>query len=182
MGKGKKMRASLDEIKELREQTSCGVIECKKALEKAKGDIGKAKKILMKRGLEMAAKKGSRVAKEGRVESYLHLGNKIGVLLEVNCETDFVARSEDFCQFTKDVAMQIAASSPKYIKKDDIPSDVLKGQPNQDDFVKTSCLMDQPFIKDPKLTIQDYLNTLVAKIGENIFISRFIRYKVGEID
>lgn len=176
------MRASLDEIKELREQTSCGVIECKKALEEAKGNIGKAKEILMKRGLEIAAKKGGRAAKEGRVESYVHLGSKIGVLVEVNCETDFVARSEDFCQFTKDVAMQIAASSPKYIKKDDIPSDVLHGQPNQDDFVKTSCLLDQPFIKDPKLTIQDYLNTLIAKIGENIFISRFVRFKVGEID
>src|SRR5437867_9628280 len=124
-GKDKKMRATVDEIKELREQTSCGVIECKKALEEAKGDIGKAKEILMKRGLEMAAEKGGRVAKEGRVEAYVHLGNKIGVLLEVNCETDFVARSEDFCQFTKDVAMQIAASSPTYIKKDDVPADIL---------------------------------------------------------
>ena len=134
----------------------------------------------MKRGLEMAAEKGGRVAKEGRVEAYVHLGNKIGVLLEVNCETDFVARSEDFCQFTKDVAMQIAASSPTYIKKDDVPADILKSQADPDGFIKQSCLMDQPFIKDPKLSIQDYLNTLIAKIGENIFISRFVRFKVGE--
>ena len=182
MGKDKKMRASVDEIKELREQTSCGVIECKKALEEAKGDISKAKEILLKRGMEMAAKKGNRVAKEGRVESYVHLGSKIGVLVEVNCETDFVARSEEFCRFTKDVSMQIAASSPKYIKKEEVPSAVLQSHAKADEFIKTYCLMEQPFIKDPKLTIQDYLNTLIAKIGENIFVSRFVRYKVGEID
>src|SRR3989338_9448187 len=155
------MGASLDGIKELREMTSCGVIECKKALEEAKGNLQKAKEILQKRGLEIAAKKSSRVAKEGRIESYIHLGSKIGVLLEVNCETDFVARSEDFCKFTKDVAMQIAASAPQYIKKENVPADVLNGQPNQEEFIKTSCLMDQPFIKDPKLTIQDYLNSLI---------------------
>ena len=174
------MRASMDEIRELREQTSCGVIECKKALEEAKGDLTKAKEILMKRGLEIAAKKGSRLAKEGRVEAYVHLGNKIGVLLEVNCETDFVARSEDFCQFTKDVAMQIAAASTKYIKKEDVPAEVLKDEAHPEEFIKSSCLMEQAFIKDPKLSIQDYLNTLIAKIGENIFINRFVRYKVGE--
>jgi hypothetical protein len=122
------MNASLDSIKELRELTSCGVIECKKALEEAKGDIKKAKEILQKRGLEIAAKKGSRTAKEGRVESYVHLGNKIGVIVEVNCETDFVARSEDFCKFTKDIALHIAAMAPKYIRKEDIPADVLAQQ------------------------------------------------------
>ncbi len=176
------MRATVDDIKELREQTSCGIIECKKALEEAKGDFNKAKEILRKRGLEMALEKGSRIAKEGRVEGYVHLGNKIGVLLEVNCETDFVARSEEFCVFTKDVAMQIAASSPKYIKKEDVPMDALKNHADRESFLKANCLLEQPFIKDPSLTIQDYLNSLIAKIGENIFISRFVRFKVGESD
>ncbi|MFA5059778.1 MAG: translation elongation factor Ts [Candidatus Omnitrophota bacterium] len=174
------MAVSATDIKELREMTSCGVIECKKALEEAKGDKGKAKEILQKRGLEIAAKKSSRTANEGRVEAYIHLGSKIGVLLEVNCETDFVARNEDFCRFTKDVAMQIAATAPKYIKKDDIPADILKEQKNPDVFVKEHCLLDQAYIKDPSMNIQGYLNSLVAKIGENISIGRFIRYKVGE--
>src|SRR3989338_9553132 len=174
------MGASLDGIKELREMTSCGVIECKKALEEAKGNLQKAKEILQKRGLEIAAKKSSRVAKEGRIESYIHLGSKIGVLLEVNCETDFVARNEDFCRFTKDVAMQIAASAPNYIKKEDAPVEALKKASDQDVFIRENCLLEQPFIKDPSLTIKDCLNALIAKIGENIFISRFVRYKVGE--
>jgi len=173
------MMASVDAIKELREMTSCGVIECKKALEEAKGDIEKAKQILQKRGLEIAAKKGSRTAKEGRVESYIHLGNKIGVIVEVNCETDFVAKNEDFCAFTKDVAMHIAAMAPKYIKQADIPADVLAAQKDQATFIKENCLLDQPFVRDPKMTIQDCLNLLIAKIGENILVSRFIRYKVG---
>ena len=174
------MIASVDAIKELREATSCGVIECKKALEEAKGDMDKAKEILLKRGLEIAAKKSSRTAKEGRIESYVHLGSKIGVLVEVNCETDFVARSEDFCKFTKDIAMHIAAMAPKYAKREDIPGDV--SERSREDFVKAHCLMEQPFVKDPKITIQDYLNSLVAKIGENIFVNRFIRYKVGEVE
>ena len=176
------MGISVDHIKELREMTSCGVIECKKALEEAKGDFNKAKEILIKRGLEIAAKKGDRAAKEGRVESYIHMGSKIGVLVEVNCETDFVARNEDFCQFTKDVAIQIAATSPKYVRKEEIPADVLSQQIDKENFIKESCLLEQPFVKDPKLTIQDYMNSLVAKIGENIFIRRFIRYKVSEVE
>ncbi len=176
------MKASMDEIKKLREETSCGIIECKKAFEEAKGDFPKAREILLKRGLEMAAQKSGRIAKEGRIESYVHLGNKIGVLLEVNCETDFVARSEDFCQFTKDVAMHIAALAPRYLKREDIPSDVLQSTPDPATFPKEQCLLEQPFVKDPKLTIADYLNSLIGKIGENIFISRFIRYKVGEND
>ena len=114
------MEITVDTIKELREMTSCGVIECKNALEEAGGDMNKAKKILQKRGLELAAKKGGRTAKEGRIEIYIHQGAKIGVMLEVNCETDFVARNEDFCRFTKDIAMHIAATSPKYIKKEDV--------------------------------------------------------------
>lgn len=170
----------MDAIKELRELTSCGVIECKKALEESKGDIQKAKEILLKRGLEIAAKKSGRVANQGRVEAYVHLGSKIGVLLEVNCETDFVANSDDFKVFVKDVAMHIAAMSPAYIKEADVPADVLAQQKDKEGFIKEKCLMNQPFVKDAKITIQDYLNSLVAKIGENMYVGRFIRYKIGE--
>lgn len=176
------MGVSVDAIKELREMTSCGVIECKKALEETGGDFAKAKEILRKRGLELAAKKGSRTAKEGRVEAYVHLGSKIGVLVEVNSETDFVAKNSDFCQFSKDVAMHIAAMAPLYIRREDVPADVLVSYPDHEAFFKEKCLMEQPFVKDSKITIQDYLNTLVAKIGENMFIGRFKRFKVGEVE
>lgn len=176
------MGASVDAIKELRDMTSCGVIECKKALEETGGNLEKAKEILRKRGLELAAKKGSRTAKEGRVEAYVHLGSKIGVLLEVNCETDFVAKNSDFCQFSKDIAMHIAAMAPLYIKRDDVPADVLAEHKDAEAFLKEKCLMEQAFVKNPKLTIQDYLNSLVAKIGENMFIGRFKRFKVGEVE
>ena len=152
------MMVTADDIKRLREETSCGVIDCKKALEEAQSDFGKAKEFLRKRGLEMAAKKSGRVAKEGRVESYIHNGNKIGVVIEVNCETDFVARSEDFCLFTRDLAMHIAAMNPENVQ----------------------ALLEQPFVKDPGKNIQDMLNELVAKVRENIIIGRFARFKVGE--
>ena len=152
------MASSVDSIKQLREETSCGVIDCKKALDESNGDFQKAKDFLRKRGLEMAAKKSGRVAKEGRVESYVHNGNKIGVLVEVNCETDFVARNDDFIKFTRELAMHIAAMNPV---------DVLS-------------LLTQPFVKEPSKNIQDLLNELVAKIGENIQIGRFVRFKVGE--
>ncbi len=174
------MGVSVDDIRELREITSCGVIECKKALEEAKGDINKAKEILRKRGLEIAAKKGGRTTNEGRIESYIHHGAKIGVLLEVNCETDFVARSEDFCKFCKDVALHIAAMNPLYIRQEDIPQEVLSAEKDSEAFIKERCLLSQPFVRDQKMTIQDYLNDLIAKIGENIVVRRFIRYKVGE--
>ena len=176
------MEISLDSIKELRELTSCGVAECKKALEQASGDMKKAKEILQKRGLEIAIKKGSRVANEGRVESYIHLGSKIGVLVEVNCETDFVAKNQDFIAFSKDLAMHIAASDPKYTKKENIPAEVLQQQHNPDQYIKETCLLEQPFIKDSSITIQDYLNTIIGKIGENIQVNRFARYKVGQVE
>ncbi|MBF0619367.1 MAG: translation elongation factor Ts [Candidatus Omnitrophica bacterium] len=171
---------SLDAIKELREQTNCGIIDCKKALAEAGGDLQKAKALLRERGLQMALKKASRVATEGRVDAYIHNGNRIGVIIEVNCETDFVARNDDFVAFTKNVAMHIAAMSPKYIKKDEVPADVLKAEEDQDAFMKASVLLEQPFVKDPSKTIQDLLNELVAKMGENILIGRFARYKIGE--
>ncbi len=152
------LATTAEDIKRLREETSCGVIDCKKALEEAKGDFNKAKDLLRKRGLEMASKKSDRVAKEGRVESYIHSGSKIGVLVEVNCETDFVAKNDDFTKFTRDLAMHIAAMAP---------ADV-------------AALLEQPFVRESSKSIKDMLNELVAKIGENIIISRFIRFKVGE--
>lgn len=174
------MELSLDAIKELRKLTSASVSDCRKMLKEAEGDIKKAIELLRKRGLEMAEKKQGRVAKEGRIEAYVHLGNKIGVLVEVNSETDFVARNSDFCQFSKDVAMQIAACSPLYIRKDDVPADIIEQEANKEQYYKTNCLLEQPFIKDPGMTIKDYLGSIIAKIGENIVIRRFIRYKLGE--
>ena len=174
------MKISVDLIKELRNMTLASVAQCKIALEDAKGDLKKATELLRKRGLEIAAKKHGRLAKEGRVEAYVHHGNKIGVLLEVNCESDFVARNTEFTQFTKDLCMQIAASAPAYIKKEDVPAEVTKQEKNKEEFYKNNCLLQQVFVKDPAITINDYLATIVSKIGENIVIRRFMRYKVGE--
>ena len=160
--------------------TYASIAHCKKALEESKGDLKKAAELLRKQGLEIAANKQDRAVKEGRIETYVHMGNKIGVLLEVDCESDFVARNEEFTKFTKDLCMQIAALSPLYIKNEDVPEEVLKSEKNKQDFIKAHCLMEQAFIKDPTITIKDYLGTIVSKLGENIVIRRFIRYKVGE--
>ncbi len=176
------MGVSMEDIRQLREETSCGVIECKKALEEASGNRDKAKQILRERGLQLAAKKVDRQTKEGRLEAYVHIGNKIGVLLEVDCETDFVARNADFIKFTKDLAMHIAAMDPKYVSEKDIPADDAAAQEDRAAFIKEKCLLNQAFVRDPGLTIQDYLNSLIAKIGENIIIKRFIRYRVGQDD
>ena len=167
-------------IKELRNITCASVADCKKALLDAQGDMKTAQALLRKRGLEAVAKKGERVAKEGRVEAYIHHGNKIGVLLEVDSETDFVARNADFSQFTRDLAMQIAATSPLYIKKEDVPEEVLKTESDKETFFKNHVLLEQAFIKDPSLAVKDLLGSLVAKFNENIVIRRFIRYKLGE--
>ncbi|MEW5758639.1 MAG: translation elongation factor Ts [Candidatus Omnitrophota bacterium] len=171
-----------DLIKQLREDTSAGFSDCKKALESCQGDIKKAKEFLRKKGLEVVAKKSNKEASDGRIEAYIHLGNKIGVLVEVNSQTDFVARNEEFCKFSRDVAMQIAATNPKYISDIDIPGDKLSELSGQDKelFIKENCLLRQPFIKDPSLTIEDYRNSLIAKFGENIIIKRFTRFKLGE--
>jgi elongation factor Ts len=174
------MKADLESIKELRNMTFASVADCRKALEESQGDIPKARDILRRKGLEIAANKQGRVAKEGRVEAYVHTGNKIGVLLDVSCETDFVARNGDFCQFAKDVAMQIAALNPAYIKREDVPADVVEKEKNKELFYKEHCLLEQTFIKDPGLTIKDYMAGLLAKFNENIFIRRFTRYKIGE--
>lgn len=174
------MAITADAIKELRELTSCGVMECKKALEEAAGNLPKAKEILQKRGLEIAARKGSREAREGRIEAYIHSGAKIGVLVELNCETDFVAKSDDFVKFVRELAMHIAAMNPRYVRRGDVPDDVAAEAKDKDAFYKEVCLVEQPFIKDSKRTVQDYVTELVAKFGENVFISRFIRFKVNE--
>jgi elongation factor Ts len=173
------MAISVEAIKELRDMTSASIANCKKALEEAGGDIKKAAGILRKKGLEVAVKRQDKGAKEGRVESYIHTGNKIGVLVEIASETDFVARNESFVQFAKDVAMQIAACDPEYIKKEDVPHEVIEQEKNKEEFLKTHCLLEQPFIKDASLTINDYLGELLSKFGENISIKRFARFKIG---
>ncbi|MDD5255306.1 MAG: elongation factor Ts [Candidatus Omnitrophica bacterium] len=174
------MKKHLDLIKELRMMTSSSIADCKKAIEEAGGDLKKAQELLRKRGLEIAAKKQARSTREGRVEAYIHTGNKIGVLLEVGCETDFVAKNSDFAQFTKDVAMQVAATSPAYLKREDVPAEIAEQEKGNEQFFKEHCLLEQPFIKDPSITIKDYLSSLVAKVGENIIVHKFIRYRVGE--
>ncbi len=174
------MEISVDIIKELRESTGCGVMECKRALQEAKGDPAKAKEILIKRGMEIAAKKSSRQAKEGRVDSYVHIGQRLAVLVEVNCESDFVARNENFCQFTKDLCMHIAALNPTYKSRSDVPPEILEGITDKETFYKAHCLMDQLFVKDSCKTIQEYMNSLIAQTGENIIVGRYVRFKVGE--
>ena len=190
-------------VKELRERTGAGMMDCKKALTESNGDMDKAIDILREKGLAAAAKKEGRMAAEGLVEAYIHGGGRIGVLVEVNCETDFVARGDEFKQFVKDIAMQIAAAKPLYINKEDVPEDVLEherqifraqalneGKPEKiidkmvegriEKFYKEVCLMEQPFIKDPDTTIKDLVIQKIAKIGEKISIRRFARYELGE--
>lgn len=173
------MKISLEQIKDLRNMTFASVADCKKALEEAEGDLNKAVTLLRKRGLEIASNKQDRAAKEGRIEAYIHTGNKIGVLLEVVCETDFVARNAEFAQFTKDLAMQIAACNPAYIKKEDVPEEIISQEHDKAAYYKNHCLLDQPFIKDPGMSINDYMAALLAKFRENIMIRRFERYKIG---
>ena len=191
----------MDAIKKLREKTNAGIVECKKALSESNGDMEKAIEILRKKGVALASKKTGRSAKEGRVESYIHNGGKIGVLIEVNCESDFVARNDDFKQFVKDVAMQVAASNPIFVSKEEVTeamiqkeTEIIKaqlaGKPAQAiekivqgklaKFYEDACLLEQPFIKDPSLKIKDIVTSMIAKIGENILVRRFVRYQVGE--
>jgi elongation factor Ts len=190
-------------VKELREKTGAGMMDCKKVLAEAGGDFAKAEELLRKKGLAAAAKKSSRAATEGAVASYIHMGGKIGVLVEVNCETDFVARTEGFQALVKDVAMQIAATAPSWVRRDEVPQDVIAkeleiakaqmrdqkkpeailekiAQGKLEKFYETNCLMEQPFVKDDKKKIQDVLTEAVAKIGENIQIRRFARFVLGE--
>ena len=189
------------QVKELREKTGAGMMDCKKALAEAGGDFAKAEEVLRKKGLAAAAKKSSRAATEGQVASYIHMGGKIGVLVEVNCESDFVARTEDFQLLVKEIAMHIAAASPAYVRREDVPADVVarekeiykeqvKDKPANvvdkivegklDSFYKQFCLMEQESIRDSKQTIGQILQAAIAKLGENMTVARFVRMKVGE--
>ncbi len=191
----------IDAIKRLREKTNAGVVDCKSALKESGGDMEKAIEILRKHDAALATKKVGRQTKEGRIESYIHLGGKIGVLVEVDCESDFVARNDDFKIFVKDLAMQVAASNPLYVNREDVPDNAVKketeiikaqltGKPaaaadkiiegKLRKFYEDACLLEQPFIKDPALKIKDVLTSMIAKIGENIVIRRFMRFQVGE--
>ena len=195
----------IDAIKRLREKTSAGVVDCKKALREAGGDIDKAVEILRKQGVALASKKGGRAAKDGRIEGYIHLGGKIGVLVEVNCETDFVARTDAFQDLVKDLGMQVAAANPSYVSRDDVPPDVVEkereiyhGQladqqkpPHVIDkiiegklekFYTEQCLLEQPFIKDAsgKTKVKDLVDGVNARTRERIAVKRFARFQVGE--
>lgn len=174
------MSIPLELIKELRKKTQASISDCREALTESGKDIQKAVELLRKKGLQKAEKLKEHTATEGRIEAYVHQGNKIGVLLEVGCETDFVARNSEFCQFTKDIAMQITACNPLYIRKEEVPEKVIKKEKDKEQFYKEHCLLEQPFIKDPAISIKEYLGGLITKIGEDIFIRRFIRYKLGE--
>jgi len=197
------MEITTELVKTLREKTGCGMMDCKAALKDSKGDLEKAIDSLRKKGLAAVARRAGRVAAEGVVDAYVHVGGKIGVLVELNCETDFVARNIEFQAFAKDIAMQVAAQNPQYISREDVPDgivehekEILKSQmadekkPEKvmekivegrlEKFYSEICLLDQPFIKDPKKTINDLLGELAAKIGENIVIRRFTRFQLGE--
>ncbi len=189
-------------VKQLREKTGAGMMDCKEALAACGADMDKAIDFLRKKGLATAQKRAGRTMSQGIVESYIHFGGKIGVLLEVNCETDFVAKTDDFKEFARNIAMHIAATAPLGIKAEDVPQDVIErekeiyraqalesGKPEKmldkiaegklAKFFKDSCLLDQQYVKDPNKTISDYLNEVIAKTGENITIRRFVRYQLG---
>jgi elongation factor Ts len=197
------MAVSASAVKELRERTGAGMLDCKKALDETNNDIEKAIAFLREKGLAAAANKAGRIATEGVVESYIHAGGRIGVIVEVNCETDFVAKTDQFRDFARDVAMQIAAANPKFVRREDVSSEELEkereilkaqalneGKPEKivekmvegriSKYYEEFCLLEQSFIKDPDKTIATLLNEKISKIGENISIRRFVRYELGE--
>jgi len=192
-------------IKDLREKTGVGIMDCKMALKESDGDIAKAIDFLRKKGIATAKKRGGRTASQGQVQSYIHAGGKIGVLVEINCETDFAGKTEDFTNFAKDMAIQIAATSPIAIDRERVPEDILEnekeiyatqaresGKPEKviekivegklNKFFSESCLLEQPFVKNPDITVQDLLNEAMAKTGENIVVRRFVRFQLGDSD
>jgi len=190
-------------VKQLREKTGAGMMDCKQALTECEGDMDNAVDFLRKKGLATAQKRAGRAMTEGTVQSYIHMGGKLGVLVEINCETDFVAKNEDFVDFAKNIAMHIAASNPLGIRPEDIPEEIVNrekeiyqaqtlelGKPENvaakivegkmSKFFKENCLLNQPYVRDPELSVEDLLNELIAKIGENITIRRFVRFQTGE--
>ncbi|GIP27350.1 elongation factor Ts [Paenibacillus sp. J23TS9] len=197
------MAVNASSVKELREKTGAGMLDCKKALEEANGDISKAIEVLREKGLAAAANKAGRVATEGVVESYIHGGGRIGVLVEINCETDFVGKTDQFKEFARDIAMHIAASNPRYVAREEVPQEELEkekeilkaqalneGKPEKivekmvegriGKYYEEFCLLEQSFIKDPDKTIATLLKEKISTIGENISIRRFVRYELGE--
>jgi elongation factor Ts len=174
---------SAGQVKELRELTGAGIMECKRALEEAAGDIARASDILKQQGLAKAEKKVGRTASQGVVEPYIHAGGRIGAIVEVNCETDFVARTTDFRTLAHDLAMQVAATSPRYVSEDEIPADAFAGLEREFGDRKRALevvsLLDQAFIKDPKFSVRDLVKTQIGKLGENIVVRRFARFEVG---
>lgn len=189
-------------VKELRDKTNAGMMDCKKALTETAGDMEKAIDLLRQKGLAVAAKRAGRETKEGLVESYIHAGGKLGVMVEVGCETDFVAKTDDFKAFAKNVAMHIAAANPVAVNRDEVPADILQrekdiyvnqalesGKPQQivdkivagkvEKYLAEICLMEQKYVKNPDLNVQDLLNELVAKMGENISVKKFARFQIG---
>ena len=197
------MKITSQMVKELRDKTNAGMMDCKKALSETDGDMEKAVDLLRQKGLAVAAKRSGRATSEGVVASYIHAGGKLGVMVEVGCETDFVAKTDDFQQFARDVAMHVAAVNPVAVGRDQIPADLLdrereiytkqardSGKPDNivekivtgkmEKFISEICLMEQKYVKNPDLTVQDLLNELIAKMGENITIKRFARFQVGE--
>jgi elongation factor Ts len=197
------MVITADQVKQLRDKTGAGMMDCKTALTEAGGEFDKAVELLRKKGLASAAKRAGRAAKDGMIGHYIHMGGKVGVLVEVNCETDFVARTEDFQTLAKELAMHIAAADPRYIKREDIPADVLErerdiaraqapaGKPANvvekivegklESYYSQYCLMDQPSVRDPNVTIKQMITNAAAKTGENVTVSRFVRFKLGEL-
>jgi len=174
------MSISAQDIKKLRDMTSAAVMDCKKALSEANGDINTAVEILKKKGIEIAAKKASRATAQGKIGSYIHAGGKIGVLVELNCETDFVANNDMFNEALKNISMHIAAMNPKYLKIEDVSQDELNGIANKEEFAKENCLLSQPFVKDESKTISEYITEVVSKTGENVVLKRFVRFELGE--
>jgi len=190
-------------VKQLREKTGAGIMDCKEALSECNGDISNAVDFLRKKGLATAAKRAGRATTEGIIESYIHMDSKLGVLVEINCETDFVAKNDDFKEFAKNIAMHITATNPVSIRPEDVPKETIDkekeiyraqvldmGKPEQiadkivdgkmKKYFKENCLMNQDYVRDSNITIEDLLNEMVAKIGENITIKRFARFKIGE--
>ncbi|MGD8331428.1 MAG: translation elongation factor Ts [Acidobacteriota bacterium] len=199
------MSISANQVKELRERTGVGIMDCKQALQESSGDVEEAVKILRKMGKAKVAKKASREASEGRIEAYVHMGGKIAVMLELNCETDFVAKSDDFVALARDIAMHIAASNPRFVKRDDVDEDALaeerevfraqaegEGKPAEivekivsgkiDRHLSEVVLYEQAFVKDPDHTIADLIGEAIHRLGENIVVGRFVRFAVGESD
>lgn len=177
-----KTEEKIDHIKELRRKTGAPIVDCKKVLLECSGDINRAEESLIEKGFNLAKNKEGRATQQGTIVSYVHHDGSIGVLAEVNCETDFVAMNAEFKELARGIAMQIAACLPLYLYREDVSDKVLEGVPEEkrEEYYKLNCLMEQPFIKDPDRTIKDLITSAIAKLGENIKIKRFVRYEVGK--